>query len=158
MRIRQAKIEDSKSIALLCRNTIKYVNSKDYTKSQIDAWLTKNTTKHMRDSFLRVNRSKFVMLEDYKIIGVVSAKLDKKEISGLYINRKYIGRKIGKQLLQKMEDDMLSKKISIIKLHSTITAFNFYKSQGYIKIRDESHIINGVSIPTILTKKNLAKK
>jgi len=158
MRIRKAKLEDSKSMALLCQNTIKYVNSKDYNKSQITAWLTKNTTKHMRNNFPLVNKSIFVMLDNNRVIGLVSAKLDKQEISGLYVNQKHIGMKIGTKLLHKIETHFLSIGITNIKLYSTLTAFNFYKSQGYKKIKNVIKIIEGVPITTVLMTKNLAKK
>ncbi len=158
MKIRKAKIEDANQIALLCQNTIKYVNSKDYTKKQIKAWLTKNTTVHVRNKLGYKNRPHFIMLDKEKIVGVVAAKLDKKEITGLYVYKKYLGKGIGKMLLHKMEQHMQSQGLNRIQLHSTLTAFNFYKSKGYKKIKQEEQKMDGVLIPSILMKKNLLEK
>ena len=158
MNIRKARIEDAKSIALLCQNTIKYVNSRDYTAIQIKVWLGKNTTKLARNKLQSKDNPHFVILDDNKIVGVVSARPNKRKITGLYINRKYMGQKIGRKLLQKMEMFLYSEGIIDIELQSTITAFNFYKHQGYKKIKKDNQIISGVSIPIILMKKNLEEK
>ena len=40
-------------------------------------------------------------------------------------------------------------------LESTLTAYSFYKSQGYILVKKENHIQEGVKIPIIKMKKEL---
>jgi N-acetylglutamate synthase-like GNAT family acetyltransferase len=153
-KIRKAKLEDASIINKLINNTIFAVNSKDYTKKQINARI-KNRTAKLKDRIKTNSRAMFIILENFKILGLVSLTLEKKEITMLYVKQNYIGKGLGKKLLKYAEKHAKKLGLDYLNLESTLTAFEFYKSQGYRKIRKVNHISNGVNIPCIKMRKIL---
>ena len=53
------------------------------------------------------------------------------KIGGLFIKSSAIGKGIGTQLMDFIENYARSKKIKQVRLYSTKFAFNFYKKRGY---------------------------
>jgi len=154
MIIRRARVEDASDIAKLHRETIRKVNSKDYNKKQIDVWCKRNTNKYFIDA-LKKRKVFFVALEKNKIIGCASISLNKEKIGGLYIKPYLIGKGVGSNLLDKVEDYAKKHGLKLLELDSTITAFDFYKSKGYKKIKRTNALFNNIKIPCILMKKVL---
>ncbi len=63
---------------------------------------------------------------------------------------------IGKKLLQNIENVAIGKKHKILYVNSSLTAFTFYQSQGYQKIKKSGFLTDlRIWIPTILLKKQL---
>jgi len=152
--IRRAKIEDASVINRITYNTIKYVNAKEYSKKQLSVRLT-NRTKSIKEAIKDKTKDIFVILENDKILGSASLTLKQNLLGTLYINHKYIGKGIGKKILKFAEKYAKQKGIKYFEFDSTLSAYDFYKSQGYKKIGIGHHITNGVSIPSIRMKKIL---
>ncbi len=53
------------------------------------------------------------------------------KIGGLFIKSSEIGKGIGTQLMDFIENYALSKRLKQVRLYSTKFAFNFYKNRGY---------------------------
>ncbi|MDO8647750.1 MAG: GNAT family N-acetyltransferase [Candidatus Diapherotrites archaeon] len=154
MIIRKAKLENAREISLLLCNTIKTVNRKDYTARQIKAWLTRNDYKSIKNKILS-GRTIFVAINKSKIVGIIALFLNECKIGALYVKHTLHNQGIGTKLLNYAEKLAKRKGLKKLKLNSTKTAFEFYKSKGYKKIRMASHTTNGVKTPTILMVKNL---
>jgi N-acetylglutamate synthase-like GNAT family acetyltransferase len=154
MRIRKAKIEDSKEISKLMNDTIASVNGKDYNKKQVKVWIAKNTFSKTEEK-IKKRKNVFVIIDSSKIIGVGAIDVSEKKITGLYIKHTKQGMGYGKKLLKYLESYVKRKKVDKLKLESTITSFEFYKSQGYKKIRKISNVIEGIRLPCVLMVKKL---
>ena len=150
MKIRKATIVDAREISRVKCYVIKNVNSKDYSPRQIKAWLIGNRTKAVREK-LKKGKLMFVVEESNKIKGVGSLNLDEKEVGSLYV--KDFGKGFGGKLLHYMEDYAKKHGIKELQLHSTTTAYEFYKKKGYKTIRKEMYSLRGVEVPSILMKK-----
>jgi len=155
MKIRRAKISDIKEIKSIQQKTIKYINSKDYNKKQISAWLDYNKIKNIRKRLKNKKRNIFVILDKNKIVGFGSLKIEENKLSGLYIKHDIIGKGIGSKLLRYIESFARRKGIKRLKLYSTLTAYDFYKKKGYKKIRRTHQLMNKVKLPCILMSKKL---
>ena len=97
----------------------------------------------------------FVIIDDNKIMGVGAIDISGKKITGLYVRYNRQGGGYGKKLLKYLENYARKKTVNGLKLYSTITSFDFYKSQGYKKIRKVSHVVEGIDLPCVLMTKKL---
>jgi N-acetylglutamate synthase-like GNAT family acetyltransferase len=152
MKIRKASKKDSVKISNLIDKSLNEVNSKDYTKKQISILRSKNNPKRVIEKLKE--RSIFVLEKNNKIIGTVDINLKKRIIGGFYINPKFIGKGLGKKLLDFIENYAKKKRIRKLKLYSTKTALGFYKKYGYKIIKKEKwEPQKGVIFPIIIMNK-----
>ena len=153
MIIRRAKVGDAKEISKIISDTIKYVNSKDYNKKQIKEWLTKNTVEKIKEKIQK--RIYFVAVENKKIVGIITLNKKDNQITGLYIKHNILGNGIGTKLLNHLEKYAKRQKIKKLKLWATLTAYEFYKSKDYKKIRKINVLINKIKMPCVLMTKEI---
>ncbi len=139
MKIRLAKDKDCAAIARLHRQTIRNVNSKDYTKEQIRAWSARTNANRFRNSADKCKM--WVAIEDDKVAGFCNHGLDG-EFWGLYVHKDYIGKGIGSRLMQTAEDSLKKLGFKKVSLKASITAKEFYKKQGYKVIKKDLHLVN----------------
>ena len=132
MYVRKFRVSDAVKVARLHRNTIRYVNSKDYPPKQIKVWAGRTSAKRFRDSMNIFYR--FVAIDNGKIVGYGDFTL-KGELAGLYIHKDYQGKGVGYLLLKKIEESARQKGLEKLFLSSTITAKNFYQKHGYKVIK-----------------------
>ena len=97
----------------------------------------------------------FVVVDNGKIMGVGAIDICERKITGLYVKHNKQGESYGKKLLKYLETYAKKKNLDKLKLYSTITSFEFYKSQGYKKLRKVSHVVEGISLPCVLMTKKL---
>lgn len=153
-KIRRAKIEDALKTNKIIYDTIKFVNSNDYNKKQINTRLT-NRTKKIKYNIKNKINDIFVITLNNKIFGVVTLTLNKNELTQLYTKHNQIRKGFGKELLIYAEKYAKKRGIKYLQFDSTLTAYEFYKSQRYKRIKKVNHISNSVNIPCIRMKKIL---
>lgn len=140
MIIRKAKQEDAEEISKLIINTILEVNSKDYTKTQLDALIKHNGHE---DIARKINDSEvFCLEEDGKIVGTVA--LQGQEVRRLYVDSKFLRKGFGKKLMLALEKSAKDKGIDRLFLRSTLTATDFFIKIGYTVLKKVSWDMGGV--------------
>ncbi|MFA5030345.1 MAG: GNAT family N-acetyltransferase [Patescibacteria group bacterium] len=154
MKCRRAVTKDAKTISRLVCDTIRKVNSKDYTPRQINAWIENNTVEQIQEK-IKGQRPFFVITDRNRIVGVSSLKLEKNEMSALYVKQDSLQSGFGSVLLKFVEKYAKNHGVKQLRIDSSKTAFDFYKKRGYQKIKTVSHLMNGVKITCILMKKKL---
>ena len=152
MQIRRATIADMDEIAQLYRDTILTVNSKDYTKEQIEAWAS---TYDNQEGWVRRMEEQFFYIAkiENKIVGFAS--IDKfGYLDLLYVHKDYQKLGIAKKLEAKLEEVARENEVAEISVQSSITAKPFFEHQDY-KVTGEKHkLVNNVAfINTIMVKK-----
>lgn len=153
MQIRLARNEDYAAIARLHRQTIRQVNSKDYSKAQIQAWSARPSAKRLRTSASEFKR--WVATADGKVVGYCDHGLDG-QFGGIYMHKDYIGRGIGSRLLKTAEDSMKTMGFKKSKLEATITAKEFYKKQGYKVLAKSLHAMGDQLLEVYIMTKELS--
>ncbi len=128
MLIRKFRASDAVEVARMHRNTIRFVNSKDYPPKQIKVWSGKTSAKRFRDSI--DNFIRYVAIDNGKIVGYGDFKKDE-ELAGLYVHKDYQSKGVGYSLLKKIEKSARQKGIKKLFCYSTITARDFYRKHGY---------------------------
>ena len=153
MKIRLARDEDYAPIARLHRQTIRKINSKDYTKNQIRAWSARTKAERFRSNADKCKR--WVAIEDDKIVGFCDHSLDG-EFWGLYVHKDYIGKGIGSCLLKTVEDSLKTMGFKKVNLKATVTAKEFYKQHGYRVMKKNLHSINNQELEIFIMTKKLS--
>ncbi len=127
MKIQRARKKDARKISILRRKTIRKINKNDYPKVFIQFLISENSTQgtinKMKDSDM------FCAWKGNTLLGTIELVGDK--IKGLFIKSSEIGKGIGVQLMDFIENYARSKKIKQVRLYSTKSALNFYKKRGY---------------------------
>jgi len=85
----------------------------------------------------------------------MSLDIKKNLLNKLYVKYNFHGKGIGKKLLNYAERYAKKRNIKYLKFYSTITAHEFYKSQGYKTIKRVNLESNEVKMPCIYMKKIL---
>jgi N-acetylglutamate synthase-like GNAT family acetyltransferase len=133
MKIRKATSKDALKISNLKRETFEKINSKDYPKSFVKAWIKKQSQSHMLEHIK--NDNIFCLIEGKKLIGTVG--LYNKEIIGcLYVKYNQIGKGYGRKLMIFIENYSKKKGLKVAGLYPTITAIKFYEKLGYKKTKE----------------------
>lgn len=153
MKIRLVRDKDYTAIARLHRQTIRNVNSKDYTNDQIRAWSARTNANRFRSSANKCKR--WVAIEDNKVVGFCDHGLDG-EFWGLYVHKDYIGKGIGSRLIKTAEDSLKKMGLKKVSLKATVTAKEFYKKQGYKVIKKDLHPVNNKKLKIFVMTKMLS--
>ena len=150
--IRRAKDADFAAAARLHRQTIKYINSRDYTPDIIRVWAAQTSAQKFRDSAKLCKR--WVALDQGKIVGYCDHNFTC-ELWGLYIHKDYIGQGLGTQLLQTAEESMRQSGCKNIRIKSTISAMAFYQKNGYQVLKQDWHTIANHKLKIFLMSKSI---
>jgi len=152
--IRHALPNDAEGLHHAHMRSIQEICSGDYSDEQISAW-----GKRPFDLEMRLNAivEDFVLVAeiDSQIVGFAHLKKwkenDHSEIVGLYLTKEATGKGIAKVLLELLKRESLESGHSKIRLSSTITAKNFYLSQGFKIVKDQIYVtiggVKGEAIP-----------
>ncbi len=153
MKIRLARDEDYVAMARLRRQTIRHINAKDYPADVIQRWSGSTNAQGLRDSADYCKR--WVALDCNKIIGFCEHSLTN-ELSRIYVHKDYLRQAVGSRLLKTAEKSLVKLGCQKVTLQSTITARNFYVSNGY-KIIKKSFYKGNRAEPIYQCLKTLAK-
>ena len=154
MRIRPFLASDAVETAKTHINTIRYINSKDYSSKEIMVWSRSSSARKLRNSMKK--RIRFVAVENKKIIGFCDFSHDG-ELTGLYVHKDFQNKGIGLALLKRLEKEAKNQGHLELSLHSTITAKNFYQANGYKVIKKEKFKIKKNYLTVYFMKKKITK-
>lgn len=155
MEIRKPKTKEAKEISDLICNTIRHLNSRDINEKQLECWLETNSLEETQRKIAQKARSSFVLIGDDQIVGYLAMFLETKSLASLYIKHDLISKGYGKKLLQFAEEFARKNGVDELKLDSSAFAFDFYKSKGYIPIKESFHNVDSVKIPVTEMRKKL---
>jgi uncharacterized cupin superfamily protein/predicted GNAT family N-acyltransferase len=150
--IRKAVPSDALAIHLAHMKSIKEICSKDYSTDEIQAWGHRPFIESQRLVPIK-NHSVWVVEESTKVEGYAYLKVYEEngkrvaEVLGLYLTPKVLGKSLGKTLVALMLDEAKFLNASEVTLDATITAYDFYRKQGFVDNGPETmDKINGVPI------------
>ncbi len=148
MLIREYQSSDCKELTELFYNTVHKVNAKDYTKEQLDAWATDQRDLEKWNRSLQKHHS-VVMINNETIVGF--GDIDQ---TG-YLDRLFVHADYQRKGIATAICDELEKAVDVDKLttQASITAKPFFENRGYIVIREQQTIRNGISLTNYLMEK-----
>lgn len=129
--IRPAVVSEAQAIIDLHSDTVRRVNSADYSPEQIGRWIGKRRVE-ITEAMIQQGQYWVCVDETGKLLGV--GNLSENEIKGLYIHADYLCEGIGSALLARMEQELRARGMLESQIDSTVTAAGFYCKMGYVEI------------------------
>lgn len=152
MHIRKATTADIDEIGALYKDTILSINSKDYSKEQINAWAS---TYNNQDGWIRrIEEQHFYLAEiDGKTVGFASVD-NNGYLDLLYVHKDHQNQGIATHLMKAIEKVAKEMDFTEITVQAGITSVPFFNSQGFVETGKKKKVVNGVTFTnTLLTKK-----
>ena len=147
MVIRNYEPQDCGELAELFYNTVHTVNSKDYTKEQLDVWATGKVDLEKWDQSFQEHYS--VVAVDGKII-IGFGDIDKTGyLDRLYVHAEYQGKGVATVICDKLEQKVSGRIIT----HASITARPFSEKRGYKIIREQQVERLGIYLKNFIMEK-----
>ena len=122
----------AKQVSELIRNTLREINSKDYSKEIIDKLCTRFSEENIISR--ASNRKMVLMIENEEVIGTASLKDN--VILTVFVSVKAQGKGIGTKLMSYLEEIASKNGFKKVLLPSSITSVSFYEKLGYSIIEE----------------------
>lgn len=144
MEIRKYLESDCKILSELFYNTVHTVNAKDYTKEQLDVWVTGEVDLEKWNQSLKEHYS-VVAVEGEVIVGFgdidSTGYLDRLFVHADY-QRKGIATAICNQLEQAVQGNIVT--------HASITARRFFEKRGYTVVKEQQVERQGIFLTNFI--------
>lgn len=148
MQLREYIPSDCAQLAELFFQTVHSVNAKDYTKEQLNAWVTGEVDLQAWDASFRAHKT-IIAVKDEEIVGFgdmdESGYLDR-----LYVHKDHQGQGIASAICDELERFAAGKTITT---HASITVKPFFQHRGYCVMRWQEVIRRGVALTNFVMKK-----
>lgn len=152
MKIRKYSSGDLPEILRLFCDTIRAVNSRDYTSEQIAAW-TGNIDAQKWDSSLNTHYS-LVAVIDGQIVGFGDID-DSSYLDRLYVHTDYQRMGTATAICDRLEQYALAANASKIITHASITARPFFENRGYTAVKKNQVERAGILLTNYAMEKKL---
>lgn len=154
MKIRKFKSKDSAATAELFRDTVRRVNSKDYSPEQINVWAPEDLE---NDAWLsRLEKAHIFVMESAigAVLGFITIELDG-YIDLLYVHADHQRRGVGSRLLAHAEKQAQICGIKRFHTEASITALPFFESHGFLVSKEQKARKQGVHFINYRMEKQL---
>lgn len=148
MQLREYMTSDCDQLARLFFQTVHSVNTKDYTKEQLDVWATGNVDLNRWDMSFKEHYT-IIAADNGEIVGFgdidSSGYLDR-----LFVHKNHQHKGIATAICDELESSVAGKKIIT---HSSITAKPFFEKRGYRVKKEQIVVRNGISLTNFIMEK-----
>ncbi len=149
MVLRRYESSDLKEIADLFYNTVHYVNIKDYSLNQLNAWAPGNIDFTLWHKTL-LDHYSIVAVKDGIIVGFGDISTDG-YLDRLYVHKDYQRQGIATAICVELENSVYVDKIIT---YSSITAIPFFLVRGYRIVKKQVAIRNGIPLVNYFMEKS----
>ncbi|OQR31819.1 GNAT family N-acetyltransferase [Pseudomonas sp. Bc-h] len=133
--IRRATDADAAAISIIVETALCESNAQDYSAEIIDQ-VVQNFSPAQILRFLTL-RQVYVASVGGDVVGTGS--LDGNTVRSVFVHPVWQGRGIGHRLMKTIESEAMRGGVERLRVPSSITAQGFYRSLGFVKVRDEFH-------------------
>jgi putative acetyltransferase len=144
MLVRTHRNSDIANISRLYYDTIHRVNSRDYTREQIDAWAPEVPAESFwKERFKKY--SVYVAEEDKRIVGFT--ELDSTgHIDCFFVHHEWQRRGVGTRMLQRIVASAGRQEIRRLFAEVSITAVPFFLEKGFVIVRENEAVRRDVKL------------
>lgn len=150
---REATLDDLPEITSIYRDTIRAVNSREYSEAQVEAWSKgADDIKKWQD---RIKKCYFLVAEiNNQIVGFSYLK-NGYYLENMFVHKDYQRRTIGSKLLRILESQVLMNGHDIIKSEISTSALDFFDSHFYDVEKKQKKSFKGQVFETYIVFKPL---
>ncbi|MDD3627448.1 MAG: GNAT family N-acetyltransferase [bacterium] len=150
--------KDIHQIINLFIQTVWNINSKDYSRKQLEKWAPQEYDKYDVNEWIkRFSESKcFIVKKGKDIIGFGNVKQGG-FLDMLYIHKDFIRKGIGKLILNAIEEQAMKDDVNILRTDASITARPFFERMGWKVVKKQIIIKNKTQFINYKMKKELLK-
>jgi putative acetyltransferase len=135
LKIRLFEPQDAESIAQLFHDTVREVNLRDYSSSQVQAWAPDDL--HFRNwAEVCAQRFTFVADDNGTIAGFGELEANG-HIDCFYCHKNYQRRGVGSQIYQAIEAKAIELQLSRLFVEASITAKPFFQQMGFAIVQKQ---------------------
>lgn len=148
MFLREYAPSDTEEVINLFRDTVRSVNSADYTREQVEAWAPQDVdARAWRDSFR--GRYAVVAVENDVIVGF--GDIDETGyLDRLYVHKDHQRKGIATAICNDLERAVCGSRITV---HASLTAKPFFEKRGYRTLKEQSVERRGVLLTNFVMEK-----
>jgi putative acetyltransferase len=152
--VRDATPADTPAIAGLCRDTVRRVNRKDYSREQVEAWAPDSLDENHWADRLRP-LAVLVAEAGGRVVGFASWRPADGYLDHLYVHADHQGEGVASALLARVED--AARAAGSTRLHSeaSVTARPFFERRGFAVVAEQTVVRRGVAFSNYRTEKAL---
>ena len=141
MKIRLFETQDAETVARLFYETVREINSRDYSSKQVQAWAPDDL--HFRDWETRCSsRFTYVADDDGVIAGFGELEPDG-HIDCFYSHKDYQRCGVGSQIYQAIEAKAIALGLKRLTVEASITAKPFFQRMGFAIVNEQEVICRG---------------
>lgn len=156
MNIREFKPSDTQEIVTLFRDAVHAINIKHYTPEQVAVWAPENIDIDKWQKSLSKNITYVAELHN-KIVGFIDMSPEG-YLDRLYVHKDYQGRFIAYYLFKKIEQVARDLGLSKITTNCSITAKKPAERMGFVVIKEQTVVRNGVPLINYAMEYAMEKK
>ncbi len=139
--IRPFVTADAEPIARLFHETVREINIRDYSFSQVQAWAPDDL--NFRD-WVQRNETRWIYVADDRGAIAGFCELEPSgHIDCFYCHKNYQGRGVGRQLYQALEAAAMNQSIHRLFVEASITAKPFFQKMGFRLLREQTVTVRG---------------
>jgi putative acetyltransferase len=154
IKLRTAELKDIPAIGRLYADTVRNINSKDYSPKHIKVWSASGENPDLWEN--RIHEQYFVIAETNNIIAGFGSIASNGYLDFMYIHKDYQRMGIAKALLDEIERKAAEQGNPQIYSHVSKTARGFFERFGYQHVRNIEDTYKGVVFINNLMVKNFA--
>ena len=152
--IRRATQRDRESIWNVHIRAIQEICKSHYSPKEIADW--SEVLKPIRYNEPIKRGSFFVAVDDNVIVGFGNLNQDSGEIEAVYVAPAYVGRGVGRQILQALESVAREVGLTVLRLSSSLNAVQFYENAGYRRQKQKRYLLPCEMVACLPMVKELA--
>lgn len=150
--IRRATAKDVNAIWTVRTEAINSINESFYPKSEINAWASNPQPINFEEVLNQLDW----YIAEYDTLIVGSGFLDRSngEIGGIFVSPKFQRKKIGLQILRRLEKVAIDNKVKTLHLSATLNAEAFYRAAGYHSVKKGKYChVSGLDFNCVIMEK-----
>lgn len=145
MIVRQATLEDAAAIGRIYYDTIHFVNPRDYSARQIEAWSPPGCEQAAGWERKQGNRLTVVCESDGRVIGFGELEPNG-HIDCFYVHHETQRQGVGRRILAEIEAIATTRGDSRLFVEASITAWPFFTALGYATLCQQTVTIRGIEL------------
>ena len=153
MQIQAFKQTDTAELAGLFRETVRSINSRDYSTTQIEAWASAVDDEEGFRERLSSSDTLVACMEG-RIVGFINL-LNDGQLDCLYVHPEHQRQGIASALLKKLEARAREASHILLRTEASITALPFFRKHGFMLVREQDVAFGDETFRNFMMKKNL---